>query len=98
MNTALLASEDYGKDLASIENLLKKHQLLEADITAHADRVSEMNTQADSLLESGQFDQPEIENRRRVGHLMCKSCFADLAIQLGFECSEEEVEVVYSYR
>lgn len=25
----LLASEDYGRDLASIENLLKKHQLLE---------------------------------------------------------------------
>uniref|UniRef100_A0A0M3JD66 Spectrin repeat-containing domain protein n=1 Tax=Anisakis simplex TaxID=6269 RepID=A0A0M3JD66_ANISI len=62
----LLASEDYGKDLSSIENLLKKHQLLEADITAHADRVGEMNQQADSLLESGQFDQPEIEERRRA--------------------------------
>ncbi|KHN88357.1 Spectrin alpha chain [Toxocara canis] len=62
----LLSSEDYGKDLASIENLLKKHQLLEADITAHADRVAEMNTQADSLLESGQFDKPEIENRRQA--------------------------------
>jgi len=32
---ALLASEDYGKDLASVNNLLKKHQLLEADISAH---------------------------------------------------------------
>uniref|UniRef100_A0A0M3J625 Spectrin alpha chain-like protein n=1 Tax=Anisakis simplex TaxID=6269 RepID=A0A0M3J625_ANISI len=40
--------------------------LLEADITAHADRVGEMNQQADSLLESGQFDQPEIEERRRA--------------------------------
>lgn len=62
----LLASEDYGKDLTSIENLLKKHQLLEADIAAHADRVNEMNMQADNLLESGQFDQPEISNRRKV--------------------------------
>lgn len=31
----MLASEDYGKDLASVQNLLKKQQLLEADITAH---------------------------------------------------------------
>lgn len=36
---ALLASEDYGKDLASVNNLLKKHQLLEADISAHEVRV-----------------------------------------------------------
>lgn len=36
---ALLASEDYGKDLASVNNLLKKHQLLEADISAHEVRT-----------------------------------------------------------
>ena len=36
---ALLASEDYGKDLASVNNLLKKHQLLEADISAHEVRM-----------------------------------------------------------
>lgn len=63
---ALLSSDDYGKDLASIENLLKKHQLLEADIKAHADRIAEMNAQADSLVESEQFDRAEIENRRKV--------------------------------
>lgn len=62
----LLSSKDYGKDLASIENLLKKHQLLEADINAHADRIAEMNAQADSLLESEQFDRSEIENRRKA--------------------------------
>lgn len=63
---SLLASEDYGKDLTSIENLLKKHQLLEADIAAHADRINEMNMQADNLLQSGQFDQPEISSRRKA--------------------------------
>ena len=30
-----MASEDYDKDLVSVDNLLKKHQLLEADISAH---------------------------------------------------------------
>lgn len=61
----LLSSEDYGRDLASIENLMKKHQLLEADIAAHADRVNEMNAQADSLLEAEQFDKATIDERRR---------------------------------
>ena len=31
----LLSSEDCGHDLASTQNLLKKHQLVEVDITAH---------------------------------------------------------------
>lgn len=35
----MLASEEYGKDLASVQNLLKKHQLLEADVAAHEVRV-----------------------------------------------------------
>jgi spectrin alpha len=51
----LVASEDYGRDLASIENLLKKHQLLEADIGAHQDRLQEMNIKADQLLETEVF-------------------------------------------
>lgn len=61
----LLSSEDYGRDLASIENLMKKHQLIEADIGAHADRVNEMNAQADSLLESNQFERGPIDERRK---------------------------------
>ena len=31
----MLETEDYGKDLATVQNLVKKHQLLEADIDAH---------------------------------------------------------------
>ena len=31
----MLGSEEYGKDLSSVQNLLKKHQLLEADVAAH---------------------------------------------------------------
>ena len=48
----LLASEDYDKDLASVNNLLKKHQLLEADISAHEDCLMDLNSQADSLMSS----------------------------------------------
>lgn len=36
---SLLTSEDAGKDLASVQNLMKKHQLVEADVEAHEDRI-----------------------------------------------------------
>uniref|UniRef100_A0A8C9XH14 Spectrin alpha, non-erythrocytic 1 n=1 Tax=Sander lucioperca TaxID=283035 RepID=A0A8C9XH14_SANLU len=61
---ALLASEDYGKDLASVNNLLKKHQLLEADISAHEDRLKDLNGQADSLMASNAFDTSLVKDKR----------------------------------
>lgn len=36
---SLLTSEDAGRDLASVQNLMKKHQLVEADIQHHEDRI-----------------------------------------------------------
>lgn len=62
---SLLTSEDAGKDLASVQNLMKKHQLVEADIHAHDDRINDMNDQADSLIESGQFDTANIQEKRQ---------------------------------
>ncbi|KAK9511533.1 hypothetical protein O3M35_000170 [Rhynocoris fuscipes] len=62
---SLLTSEDSGKDLASVQNLIKKHQLVEADIHAHDDRIKDMNAQADSLIESGQFDTASIQEKRQ---------------------------------
>lgn len=32
---ASLSQDDYGRDLASVQNLIKRHQLVEADIAAH---------------------------------------------------------------
>ncbi|XP_075989691.1 alpha spectrin isoform X2 [Anticarsia gemmatalis] len=61
---SLLTSEDSGKDLASVQNLMKKHQLVEADIQAHEDRINDMNSQADALVSSGQFDSAGIGSRR----------------------------------
>jgi len=61
---ALLTTDELGKDLASVQNLMKKHQLVEADIIAHEDRIRDMNEQADSLVESGQFDSADIRDKR----------------------------------
>ena len=62
---SLLTCEDVGKDLASVQNLMKKHQLVEADIQAHEDRINDMNGQADSLVDSGQFDTASIQEKRQ---------------------------------
>ena len=34
-----LLSEDYGKDLTSVQNLQIKHTLLDADVGTHQDRI-----------------------------------------------------------
>merc|ERR1719273_535633 len=61
---SLLSTDESGKDLASVQNLTKKHQLLEADILAHEERISDMNEQADALMKSEQFDTQDIDNKR----------------------------------
>merc|ERR1719232_641463 len=53
---SLLNTDDVGKDLASVLNLMKKHQLVEQDIVSHEDRIKDMEDQADSLIKSEQFD------------------------------------------
>lgn len=45
-----LLSEDYGKHLLGVEDLLQKHSLVEADIAAQADRVKSVNDQAEVFL------------------------------------------------
>lgn len=52
---SLLTSEDSGKDLASVQNLMKKHQLVEADISAHEDRIKGKNQQFFDLIRERSF-------------------------------------------
>ncbi len=42
----LLLSQDYGKHLLGVEDLLQKHALVEADIAIQADRVKAVNANA----------------------------------------------------
>lgn len=42
----LLLSQDYGKHLLGVEDLLQKHALVEADIGIQADRVRSVNSNA----------------------------------------------------
>ncbi|KAK7104923.1 spectrin beta chain-like isoform X2 [Littorina saxatilis] len=48
---ARLLSEDYGKHLMGVEDLLQKHSLLEADVHVVGERVKTVNTQAQRFIE-----------------------------------------------
>ena len=50
-----LQSEDYGKHLLSVQDLLEKHSLLEADIVTINERVKAINSQANKFIDQGVF-------------------------------------------
>lgn len=91
----MLEAEDYGKDLATVQNLLKKHQLLEADVKAHEDRVSDLNNQADAFIDSGMWDTETIREKKqtineRYERLVCVLCYSIAS----FYCSENVIHSV----
>lgn len=59
-----LMSEDYGKDLTSVQNLQKKHALLEADVGSHADRIDGITQAAEQFVSSGHFDADNIKAKQ----------------------------------
>ncbi|KXJ20343.1 Spectrin alpha chain, non-erythrocytic 1 [Exaiptasia diaphana] len=58
-----LSSDDYGRDLASVQNLIKKHQLVEADIAAHEDRITQLEAQTQHFAEEGHFDADALQEK-----------------------------------
>ena len=57
----LLSSKDLGKDLTSVQNLIKKHQLIQADIVSHKERIDAVNAQADAFVAAKHFDSENIK-------------------------------------
>ena len=51
-----LQSEDYGKHLMGVEDLLQKHNLLEADISVVGERVRQVNGSAEKFVD-GEFPE-----------------------------------------
>lgn len=59
----LLSSEDYGKDLAAVNNLIKKHQILEADNAHHADTAEQIKLKDQKFSNSNHFMKDELHER-----------------------------------
>ena len=58
-----LASEDHGKDLASVQNLLKRHTLLESDVLGHGETCEQIKDTAGTFERSNHFMKEEIQER-----------------------------------
>ncbi|XP_074501677.1 spectrin beta chain, non-erythrocytic 1-like isoform X2 [Sebastes fasciatus] len=75
----LLLSQDYGKHLLGVEDLLQKHALVEADISIQADRVKTVNRNAQKFaddMEGYKPCDPQII-RDRVAHM--DFCYQELS-------------------
>ncbi|RZC41345.1 spectrin alpha chain, non-erythrocytic 1, partial [Asbolus verrucosus] len=58
-----LNSTDTGKDLATVNNLLKRHTILENDVQQHTDNCETINDIADQFVKSNHFMSEEIQQR-----------------------------------
>ncbi|XP_063909279.1 spectrin beta chain, non-erythrocytic 1 isoform X5 [Zophobas morio] len=58
-----LNSTDTGKDLASVNNFLKKHTALENDIHQHSENCESINDAADQFVKNDHFMSEEIQQR-----------------------------------
>jgi len=63
---ALLASEDLGSDLVSVQALLKKHSLVERDIEVHEEAVNNCLKNAQSLIESNHPGSEKLKERKEA--------------------------------
>jgi tetrahydromethanopterin S-methyltransferase subunit G len=58
-----LTSEDFGQDLNSVNSLIKKQGLLEADIVAHRERLNEISRRVEEFEETNHFQLDEIRQK-----------------------------------
>ncbi|XP_004454287.1 spectrin beta chain, non-erythrocytic 1 isoform X1 [Dasypus novemcinctus] len=74
----LLLSQDYGKHLLGVEDLLQKHALVEADIGIQAERVRGVNASAQKFAADGEGYKPCDPQviRDRVAHM--EFCYQEL--------------------
>uniref|UniRef100_A0A7N9B1W5 Spectrin beta chain n=1 Tax=Mastacembelus armatus TaxID=205130 RepID=A0A7N9B1W5_9TELE len=78
----LLLSQDYGKHLLGVEDLLQKHALVEADIAIQADRVRNVNSNAQKFASDSEGESsykpcdPQII-RDRIAHM--EFCYQELS-------------------
>lgn len=61
-----VATEDYGKDLVSVQNLQKKMTLLESDYHAHGDRIDGIKNLAKKFNEEEHFNAPVIVRKQEA--------------------------------
>ena len=51
---SIISSDDYGKDLANVQSLQRKHEAVERDLAALADKVDGLTREGERLADSSQ--------------------------------------------
>ncbi|XP_045402991.1 spectrin alpha chain, erythrocytic 1 [Lemur catta] len=59
----LVSSQDYGRDLQGVQNLLKKHKRLEGELVAHEPAIQNVLDMAERLGDKAAVEQEEIQER-----------------------------------
>lgn len=54
----------FAQDLTSVQNLQKKHALLEADVGSHQDRIEAIRVAGNQFVERGHFDSDNIRTKQ----------------------------------
>ncbi|XP_055911888.1 spectrin beta chain, non-erythrocytic 5 isoform X2 [Eupeodes corollae] len=76
-----LSSEDYGKDLSAVNNLIKKHERLEADVTHHNEICDQVKQKAEKFLQADHFLKDEIHDRAMATIKRYRSLHEPIAIR-----------------
>ncbi|KAF5308651.1 hypothetical protein FQR65_LT06112 [Abscondita terminalis] len=63
---AQLKSTDYGKDLSSVNNLLKRHAVLENDVHQHTENCETIHDSAEQFLKNDHFRGDELHERAQI--------------------------------
>ncbi|CAH1792768.1 unnamed protein product [Owenia fusiformis] len=61
-----LTSEDHGKDITSVNNLLKKLQLLDQDIANHEDKMKDINETSKKFMAKNHFLKEDLKHRAQT--------------------------------
>ncbi|XP_063958759.1 spectrin beta chain, non-erythrocytic 5-like isoform X1 [Lytechinus pictus] len=62
----LASSTDYGSSLTAVQNLFKRHQILESEITAHEQLISAVSNTAHQLVDTNHYGSNEIKDQETV--------------------------------
>ena len=84
----LVQSQDYGKDLTGVHNLMKKHKRIENEIQSHEKRIEAVKPIADEIVKKQTTD----ETRHQLCAMQVERCFGTRALNRD-ECADGHYSV-----
>lgn len=90
-----LQSEDHGKDLQSVINLLKRHSLLENDVHSHGESCQALKDTALTFQNSNHFMKDEIQDKAQA---VLKRFIVKTNLLIVFNTNLNTLQILFSSR